>query len=153
MGFRTVADERVLRSLEARLAAVTPRSERQWGTLTPHEMLCHLGDAADMVLGLRPRTKPLAPESRWLKKLVGIWLPIPWRHGVPTNPQFNPHAQGTRPTDFDADRSRVVAGLRAIAGATEGLEPMHGMFGAMSLRDWQRWAFRHTDHHLRQFGV
>jgi hypothetical protein len=28
-----------------------------------------------------------------------------------------------------------------------------GHFGAMIPRDWQRWGYRHTDHHLRQFGL
>ena len=38
-------------------AALTPR---RWGTLTPHEMLCHLDDAAEMVLRIRPRDRPVA---------------------------------------------------------------------------------------------
>jgi hypothetical protein len=29
----------------------------------------------------------------------------------------------------------------------------HGRFGTMTTRDWHRWAYRHTDHHLRQFGL
>jgi hypothetical protein len=29
----------------------------------------------------------------------------------------------------------------------------HAVFGAMTATDWYRWAYRHTDHHLRQFGV
>ena len=24
---------------------------------------------------------------------------------------------------------------------------------SLSREDWQRWAFKHTDHHLRQFGL
>ena len=47
---KTVADPSVLRSLVSRLRALAPKSERRWGTLTPHEMLCHLGDAGEMVL-------------------------------------------------------------------------------------------------------
>jgi hypothetical protein len=61
---------------------------------------------------------------------------------------------GTRPTDFDSDLARVINGLRRIAMATPGsLELGHGFFGNMSERDWQRWAYRHADHHLRQFGL
>jgi hypothetical protein len=66
----------------------------------------------------------------------------------------DPRAGGTRPTDFDRDRQRVVAALRTIAAAGAGsLEPAHGMFGPMTTGDWQRWAWRHTDYHLRQFGA
>jgi hypothetical protein len=49
---------------------------------------------------------------------------------------------------------RRLQALHALAAATDGsLEPAHGFFGAMSTRDWQRWAYRHTDYHLRQFGL
>ena len=83
-----------------------------------------------------------------------LWSAIPWPHGWPTNPQHNPMVDGTRPTDFESDLARVIDGLRRIATATPGsLEPGHGFFGNMSERDWQRWAYRHTDHHLRQFGL
>ena len=61
---------------------------------------------------------------------------------------------GTRPTDFDRDWNRVIETLEAIAAAhAGGLEPTHGFFREMSVKDWQRWAYRHTDHHLRQFGA
>jgi hypothetical protein len=106
-----------------------------------------------MVLGERPRTVPVRVGRRtWLKWLV-LWLPFPWPHGWPTNPMHDPKALGTRPTDFETDLARVQASLDAIAAAAGGLEPVHGTFGTMSVRDWQRWAYRHTDYHLRQFGV
>jgi hypothetical protein len=84
---------------------------------------------------------------------VGLWSPLPWPKGVKTNPMHDPRDQGTRPTEFERDRSRVVAGLEGIARATGDLEPVHGIFGTMSVRDWQRWAYKHADHHLRQFGL
>ena len=66
----------------------------------------------------------------------------------------DPKADGTRPSDFDRDLVRAIAGLKGIASAApRDLEPVHGIFGTMSLRDWQRWAYRHTHHHLRQFGL
>jgi hypothetical protein len=66
----------------------------------------------------------------------------------------DPKAEGTRPSSFDLDLERAVAGLEGIAAARSGtLEPIHGFFGTMSVSDWQRWAYKHTDHHLRQFGL
>jgi hypothetical protein len=71
-----------------------------------------------------------------------------------TNPEHDPRAAGTPPSEFAADRLRVIAALDGIAAAAPGaLEPAHGLLGTMSLRDWQRWAYKHTDHHLRQFGL
>ena len=37
-----------------RLGKVQTDSVRMWGTMTPHEMLCHLGDSFSAVLGDRP---------------------------------------------------------------------------------------------------
>jgi hypothetical protein len=66
----------------------------------------------------------------------------------------DPRRDGSRPAAFELDRERAVAGLRALASATaEVLPASHGHFGAMHRRDWQRWGYRHTDHHLRQFGL
>jgi hypothetical protein len=31
--------------------------------------------------------------------------------------------------------------------------PTHPIFGRMSEAAWMRWAYLHTDHHLRQFGA
>lgn len=152
--FRTVADPAVLLSLANRLGCLRPDTPRRWGTLTPHEMLCHLGDAAAMVLLARPRTAPVRDRSRPLVRFIGLWAPIPWPHGWPTNPLHDPKADGTKPSDFGKDLSRAVTGLESIARAgLNDLEPLHGLFGRMSVRDWQRWAYRHTHHHLRQFGL
>ena len=151
---RTVAEPAVLKSLVKRLKALRTDSRRRWGSLTPHEMLCHLGDATGMVLGRRPRTRPLRERRRPLVKLLALWSPIPWPHGWPTNPSHDPRAEGTRPSEFESDRERAIEGIEAVAGAgPDELISAHGVFGTMSTRDWQRWAYRHTHHHLRQFGL
>jgi hypothetical protein len=151
---KTVANPAVLDSLEQRLRRLRVDTPRRWGTLTAHQMLCHLGDAMAMVLGERPRQVAVKQRTRRLVKGVILWSAIPWPHGWPTNPQHDPMVDGTRPTDFASDLARVVEGLRRIATAgPEELEPAHGFFGTMATRDWQRWAYRHADHHLRQFGL
>lgn len=149
---KTVADAAVLRGLVERLRALGSQSQRRWGTLTPHEMLCHLGDAAEMVLRIRPRVKAVPMRRRPLVKAVFLWSPVRFPHGVPTNPMHDPRADGTQPSEFARDLARAVAALEGIASSRGGLEPAHGIFGTMTVSDWQRWAWKHTDHHLRQFG-
>jgi hypothetical protein len=151
---KTVANSTVLSALITRLHSLNPDSRRRWGTLTPHEMVCHLGDAAGMVLRTRPRTKPVPHRHRRFIKLLALWSPLRWPHGWATNPMHDPRAGGTQPSVFDSDLSRAIAGLEGIAAAkSDALEPAHGTFGVMSREDWQRWAWKHTDHHLRQFGL
>lgn len=151
---QTIADTDALEHLLARLARIEASTERRWGTLTPGEMLCHLGDATASVLGHRvpPGPKP-AGQRRPVLKWLALWTPLRWPRGVPTRPGVDPKQGGTRPTDFEKDRARAVAGLRELATRQDGLTPVHFRFGPMSVEDWRRWAWRHTDHHLRQFGL
>jgi hypothetical protein len=150
----SIADPPVLARLLERLASLRPDSSRRWGTLTAGEMLCHLADANDSVLGGRePPGAPAAGPPRRLLKWLALHAPLRWPKNVATLPGVDPRAAGTRPDDFERDRARVVDGLRRIAGARPGeLDPSHTRFGPMTVGDWHRWAYRHTDHHLRQFG-
>jgi hypothetical protein len=151
---KTVADPTVIASLIARLDNLQPDTPRRWGTLEPHEMLCHLGDAFEMVLRTRPRKKAVRVRHRPLVKLAALWGPLRWWRGIYTNPEHDPHIDGTRPSSFEADKARVVRAIHALAIASpSSLENGHGLLGTMSAADWQRWAYRHADHHLRQFGV
>lgn len=150
---KTVGQPQVLRALIARLHSLGRDTARRWGTLTPHEMVCHLGDAAEMVLLIRPRTEAVPERSRPFIKWLALSSPLRWPHGWATNPMHDPRALGTRPSEFAADLARAVAGLNGIATGAGPFEPAHGLFGVMSREDWQRWAYKHTDHHLRQFGL
>ena len=151
---KSVADPAVLESLVTRLKAITPESARRWGTLTPQEMLCHLGDATSQVLGERPAVPPARERRRRFIKWFALSVPLPWPKGYPTRASLDPKRDGTKPAEFRADLDRAVTGLRRVAAAGPGeLVPAHGVFGTMTTPDWHKWAYRHTDHHLRQFGA
>jgi hypothetical protein len=150
---KTLDQPETLAELKARLRALQPDTPRRWGTLTPGEMLCHLADANAGPLG---RPNPLAFRS-WrvpLLKWMALYPPLPWPRGIRTRPEVNPRAKGTKPGVFAADLDRAIAGLEAFAKAEAAdLAPDHFVFGPMTVLAWKRWAYRHTDHHLRQFGL
>ena len=148
----TIAEPETLERLISRLRALRPETERRWGTLSAGEMLCHLGDAHDVVLkrdadasGIRKR-----PFLKWL----AIYGPVLWSRGWQTDASVDPKRDGTRPGEFEADRERVVDGMRKIATAADGeLNPAHGLLGPLTTSEWQRSVYRHVNHHLKQFGV
>lgn len=151
----SIAAKTTLDQLIARLGRLVPESRGRWGTLTAPEMLCHLGDAGESVLGRRtpPGASPGRPLPRPIRWVM-LYTPVPFPKGVETRAGVDPHREGSRPADFEADRARVIDGLRALAVATPGsLSTSHFRFGTMSINDWQHWAYKHVDHHLRQFGL
>ena len=117
-------------------------------------MLCHLGDSTAMVLGDRPRPSPIAPRGRAPIKALFLWSPVRWPHGIPTSPRHDPRRDGSRPADFARDADRVIEGLVPLSECRPAASIMHtAYFGPMSPRDWHRFAWKHTDYHLRQFGL
>jgi len=158
---KTTTDPRALEGLVERLRSVRADAAAAWGRMNAHEMLCHLGDSTasvlkegDAVVSGGAGTGE-APSGGAFLRFVALRLPLPWPPGkIATSPDADPKRDGTKPTDFEADRRRAIEGLRAFAAApAEALPPTHGALGRMSGADWHRWAWRHTDHHLRQFGA
>lgn len=148
---KTAADPAVLAALTARLEQLTPTQPRVWGTMNPLQMAAHLADAAEAVLGRRSFSKAARGPSR-VMKWAALYLPIPWPHGVRSG--ADPASRSLAPETFATERARAVAALAALAAApAAGLVAQHPLFGQMARGDWRRWAYLHTDHHLRQFGL
>ena len=76
-----------------------------------------------------------------------------WPPGVKTPPQVDQEIGGTKPVEFARDRVELEALMEPFASRTGDRIQPHPMFGCMTTAPWQRWAWRHMDHHLRQFGV
>jgi hypothetical protein len=149
---RTLANERDRAELLARLRAVRPDSSRRWGRMSVHQMVCHLADNFRMALGQRPVEATRVPLPRGFVKWAALYAPIPWPRGIPTAPETDQERRGTPPAAFAADLAEAMALLERVATET-GLERrLHTVFGTMTGADWLRWAWLHTDHHLRQFG-
>jgi len=149
---RTLDTGSTVDELVLRLGRVQPASTRQWGTMTPHEMLCHLGDSFSAVLGERTAS----PNDTWFSRTVVKWIALhtslTWPQGVPTRPEVNPKENGTRPVEFERDRARVLELMRIFV-RPDAQRAHHPTFGALTRDEWMRWAYAHVDHHLRQFGL
>lgn len=152
---RSLARPRDKAELAERLRRVRPESERRWGRMSAHEMVCHLGDAFRMCLGEQAVTPRTGPVQRTVLKWVVLYAPLRWPAGIVTSPEIDQALRaGTRPSDFAADAARVEALMDlAATRAAAASWPSHPVFGPLSGAAWLRWGWLHTDHHLRQFGV
>lgn len=138
-----------------RLQLIRPDTPRQWGRMTAHQMVCHLADVCRMAIGQVPVRDTSNTLTRTVVKWLALYLPVRWRNGIVTSPELDQCAgAGTRPGQFSADVAAVETLLATLSsrGATADW-PAHPVFGRMSHSQWMRWAYLHTDHHLRQFGA
>ena len=149
---KSFADPSVQRSTAERLRHLRPDSDRRWGTMTPHEMLCHLADSLRVVLGERPQDVRITLFSRTLMKWFALYVPLPWPHGIRTGRTVDPRRDGTLPTEFTRDLAALQEVTARFLARSAAMPMPHPMFGALSQAEWLRWAYLHEDHHLRQFG-
>ena len=137
--------------MRQRVAAVEPEDARRWGTMTAGEMVCHVRGAFRMALGkgvFAPVRQRLPPT---VIKALALWMPIAWPHSMPTVAELERGEALVEPGGFAKDHAELIAEFEAFAGDREN-RTAHPMFGVMSPREWMRWGYLHTDHHLRQFG-
>jgi DinB family protein len=132
-----------------RIGRLTPRSARLWGRMSAGQMVAHCADQLRLALGdlaSGPASGPL--RFPLLKKLAIYW--VPWPKGRVKAPR---ELFTTRPDTWDGDLAALRTLIERFAGSNpEETWPPHPMFGPMSGRDWGALAYRHLDHHLRQFG-
>jgi len=112
-------------------------------------MLAHLADWMLMASGdIKTAPRPRALRYPPLKQLAIYWLPFP--KGVPTSPEL----LARTPREWSSE----LASVRQCVESFEQLYlraqwPEHPVFGKMTPRAWGVFAYRHMDHHLRQFGI
>lgn len=133
-----------------RVSSVTSGSAPRWGRMDARAMLNHLRLSALMALGELPveckskRVFQVFP----LKHLILHVVPFP--KGAPTAPELLASDAGS----LDAIQSELVSLVERIgSGPHDGDGPVHPLFGRLSRQEWGVATYKHTDHHLRQFGA
>jgi hypothetical protein len=146
----TLWDEPARLKIIDRFHNLSPASRPAWGKLSAGQMIHHCTDGLRMFIGekkVTPKSGPL--RNPLVRHLVIHWLP--WPKGAPTAPELIPPPyQGNWQTDL-AELEAVIN--RIAARGPSGTFDPHRAFGSLSANDVGALAWRHLDHHLRQFGL
>jgi hypothetical protein len=145
---RSLSDARARQELIDRLERLSPEAKPLWGKMSAPQMLAHLADWMLMAKGeLKTAPKNRALSFPPLKQLAIFWLPFP--KGVPTAPEL----LSRKPLAWTVERAAVRQHVLSFETLDPAAWPEHPVFGVMTPRAWCVLGYRHTDHHLRQFGV
>lgn len=138
----------------ARMSGLDPDMKPLWGRMSAHQMVCHLCDSMRMALGERPTRLLFNRPVRLIARVIALHTPVRFPRGAPTLAALDQERRGSPPGDFREDVATFVAlhDRFMATGATLGPRN-HPLFGRLTPREWERWAEKHTDHHLRQFGL
>ncbi len=149
---KTVFDKATRAELIARIQTLDPTCTARWGKMNVYQMLRHCTIWEGWIQGKPPRTYKQAFIGRVfgrmaLKSMLKDDRPL--RKNIPTMKEFL-----SRETSGD-----VAAEQRTWAAFIEEYERysnpdfVHDFFGTMTREQIGQFAYKHADHHLRQFGA
>ena len=137
-------------AIVSRVRSLSSSSTGRWGTMDVTDMLKHLHLAGLMALGEMevPSENKRAFQMFPLKHLLLYVVPFP--KGAPTAPKLKPEAAAS----IEEERTAVLELIERLGtGPRDGSGPDHPLFGPLTWREWGVVTYKHTDHHLKQFGA
>lgn len=135
--------------LARRTRLLTPDHTAKWGRFAVAGMVAHLNDALRMATGDLAVAAKAPPFLKWAPVRYLIIHVMPMPKSAPTAPELI-----ARSTAADlALEQQTFDTLLADLPRRQTLAPTHPAFGRMTRADWGAIIHKHTDHHLRQFGV
>ena len=157
---KSLFDERVNREILRRLGNVTPTSRRRFGTMTPSQMINHLNVSFEAYmgkLGMHFWADNLPMPVRLIARLWAViskWItftPIPLPRGIRIPKAYQSLGE------FDIDREKERFAELLIEYRTRSIRgepwPEHVFIGQLTPEEYAQLAYKHIDHHFRQFGV
>ena len=149
---KTIFEKETYDELLTRLGNVSPECKRQWGKMTPCQMMEHTARVLEMATSEEQPIKQifLGKAISWIfkKSFLGE---KPFGKNAPTGPDYvikdEPELEQTRER-----LKQLITKFHSLG--SEGLDGnVHPFFGKLTGKQWGETQYKHVDHHLRQFGV
>lgn len=148
---KTIFDPTVREALISRIGALNENNTAQWGKMNLYQMLKHCTAWDEWILG----KQQVRYKQAFIGKIFGkiglrrmIQDEKPLDKNVPTTPAFKIKEKGG---DIEGLKN-TWAGLIQDYENYSNPDFIHDFFGKMTREQIGIMAYKHTDHHLRQFN-
>ena len=147
-----IFNPRTIEGLKARVRNISTDSTAQWGKMTTWQMLKHCCENEKLLL------REKAYDRLFIGRLFGkmslksmVKDDKPLKQNQPTHPEFKIKGDG----DLERQKKEWMTLLDKYPyqKASDYASFVHPFFGKMTYDEVNIAAYKHIDHHLRQFGV
>jgi hypothetical protein len=145
---KSISEPSTRAELATRINALTDQSPAGWGKMTPFQMMKHCSLCDDMMQG-RMKLRRV-----FIGRLIGGMLlkkvlkdETPFGKNAPTAPVLKITGAG----DIEQQKKAWISRIEQYADYNEP-RFVHPFFGPMTKEQLGFFAYKHADHHLRQFG-
>jgi len=143
----------LLLDFPVKLKALKPDSPRQFGEMTVVQMLDHLRKA--FVLSYSGMEVEMTTPPEHIERLQAFLASDkPIRPGAQIPKEYSTIADKSE--DFEEMKYQLLkamVGMLAFYENNRDFKQGHPIFGELSIEQWLQLHKKHTEHHLRQFGV
>ena len=147
-----IFDAKTRSELSNRIASIDSNSQANWGKMSAFQMLRHCTENEKMLL--REKEFPRLFIGRLFGKLAlkaNLKDESPLGKNSPTHPQLVIKEEGNVETEKQLWIDLLSKYSAKKANSYEGF--IHPFFGKMTQEQVGQFAYKHIDHHLRQFGA
>lgn len=144
---KTVFDETTRHELIKRINALDEYSTAQWGKMTVYQMLKHCTLWEEMLLGQKQYQQSILGRLFGKMALKSMLKDEPLKANLPTVPSFKISGDG----DVTVAKAEWIDLLKKHE-LKQNIGFVHPFFGKLTAEQAGRIAYKHIDHHLRQFN-
>jgi len=149
---KDIFNTQTIQEFQTRIEKLTPNSQGQWGKMNVYQMLKHCADNEQLMLGQRKFKRVFL--GRIFGKMAlksSIKNDAILSKNSPTHPDLVIKGDG----DMEQEKQRWLNLLQDYPKRkpNDYNDFIHPFFGKMDSEQVSRFAYKHIDHHLRQFGV
>ncbi|GEO12246.1 DUF1569 domain-containing protein [Segetibacter aerophilus] len=144
---KSIFDQTTRDELIARINSLNENSKPAWGKMSVYQMLKHCTLWEEMLLGKRQYRQSFLGRLFGKMALKDMLKDEPMKPNLPTVPSFKISGDG----DVSTAKAEWVALIKEHA-SKESAGFVHPFFGKLTADQAGCMAYKHIDHHLRQFN-
>ncbi len=145
---KTIFDTKTVAELVSRINSLQANRQAQWGKMNTYQMLKHCTLSEEMFQGKKLYKRLFIGKLFGGRALKGILKnENPMKKNQPTHPEMKITGTG----NFDEERAKWIRLLQSYDSFSNS-QFIHPFFGKMTKEQIGNYVYKHTDHHLRQFG-
>ena len=148
---RNLLNKRVAEKMVGRVQQLQSDSKANWGTMNATEMLLHINICNNQILDGDIKFSKTTLKQRLLR-IVGLYIAPNFPKNLPTEPA-NDTKGVIKEAQFENQKKKLIKTIEKFGERKKPIALTHPAFGNLNTNQWGIAAYKHTDHHLRQFGV
>lgn len=148
---KNLFDSNAAQSLILRIQRLTPDTPALWGEMNATEMLLHCNSCNRQIL-TEQRGSNKTTLKQFLLRILALYIAPAFKKGLKSE---HLHITKGKIADavFKTQKADFISLVRQFPLTETELTLTHPAFGNITTRQWGIAAYKHMDHHLRQFGI